>query len=252
MQKRLLSSICSLLWAFALLASSHSDSLATTAITPPSPRKRATPLYDTQFTPFGNKPSLLASSFSSLNTQASRSNAWTSIAESASAQPIYTPQRWLTARPMFLFMGFAVGLETSLRQHWAWHNEAVIFGFWYYDMLETIAVSSHLKYYVFGQVGSGWYLRLTAVGGHLFSGSEVDHGNWYAGVGLGFGGMFPFKKGSRWYGGFDIGAKLVPLINSKSANADNEEYNDGGRWATYILVSPASVSDLRLSVAYRF
>lgn len=251
MQRRLLFSLCSLLWAFSLLASAPCDSLATPFITPFSPHERATALSDTQATPFGNAPSLLAPPFPSLHTQAYYSNAWGSLADNPPAQPTYPSQRWLTFRPSFLLMGFAVGHEASLSRRWAWHNEANIFGFWYYDMLETIALSSHLKYYLFGQVGSGWYLRLTAVGGHLFSGSEVMHGNWYAGGGLGFGCMFPFKKSSRWHAGFDLGIKIVPVLNSRSIDYDNEDYHDGGRWATYMFLSPGSVFDIRLSVAYR-
>ena len=103
------------------------------------------------------------------------------------------------------------------------------------------------KYYFTGTVGSGIYARAKAVAGYFFGTTALD-APYYAGLGVGFGFLLPIGKTKRWHLGIDGGVKLaLPFGYEENRPAVRPQWG----LPYYTLLSPASIPELSIRIAYR-
>lgn len=155
---------------------------------------------------------------------------------------------FLTLRPFTFILGPNIGFEQALSNKWSISGE-VTSNLWLVST-PTIALRTHMKYYLLGRVGKGLYGRLTATGGHFWAESAVDGRPYYAGGGIGIGGMVPLSRKEKWHISIDGGLKFVPLFGKKGATMQEPQATN--HLAYYSLFSPGSLIDLSIGIAYRF
>ena len=168
-----------------------------------------------------------------------------SLASTSATNDEWQQHKRLTLRPTFLFSGLGVGLEQSLSRKWAWHNELVAYG-WSDDMAQMLMFDTNIKYYLAGNVSKGIYLRGTALFALILTDRVFDGQRLVGGGGFGLGAVMPFRKGSPWHFGIDLGYKIV--------SAYPEEVDGGPQSFSpeYEFFSPVSLLDWGVSVSYRF
>ncbi|WP_329903876.1 hypothetical protein [Porphyromonas pogonae] len=112
----------------------------------------------------------------------------------------------------------------------------------------NLAISPIMKYYFKGQIGNGYYARAKLVGGFFFNQTAIDDHPYYAGGGIGIGGMTPLFRSGKWYIFADLGFKFVAPFGNRS-----QSKIDDNLWGMiyYTLLSPASMPELFVGIAFR-
>ena len=168
-----------------------------------------------------------------------------SLAQEKSGTKGEGPLVLVSAAPQHLLFGIDLGIERSLTPKFSLGADLTTH-LWLLEM-PNIAISPMAKYYFTGTVGTGIYARVKAVAGYFF-GATVFDAPYYAGGGVGFGFLLPIGKTGRWYLGADCGIKLaIPFGDGGDRPAL------GGDWGItyYTLLSPASIPELSIRIAYR-
>ncbi|WP_311552167.1 hypothetical protein [Porphyromonas endodontalis] len=150
----------------------------------------------------------------------------------------------VSTAPQHLLFGIDLGIERSLTPKFSLGADLTTH-LWLLEM-PNIAISPMAKYYFTGTVGAGIYARVKAVAGYFF-GTTVFDAPYYAGGGVGFGFLLPIGKTGRWHLGADCGIKLaIPFGDGGDRPAL------GGDWGItyYTLLSPASIPELSIRIAY--
>ena len=168
-----------------------------------------------------------------------------SLAQEKSDIKSGVPETLVSTAPQHLLFGIDLGIERSLTLKFSLGADLTTH-LWLLEM-PNIAISPMAKYYFTGTVGTGIYARVKAVAGYFF-GATVFDAPYYAGGGVGFGFLLPIGKTGRWYLGADCGIKLaIPFGDGGDRPAL------GGDWGItyYTLLSPASIPELSIRIAYR-
>lgn len=167
-----------------------------------------------------------------------------SLAQEKSGTKGEGPLVLVSTAPQHLLFGIDLGIERSLTPKFSLGADLTTH-LWLLEM-PNIAISPMAKYYFTGTVGSGIYARAKAVAGYFFGTTALD-APYYAGGGVGFGFLLPMGKTGRWYLGTDCGIKLaIPFGDGGDRPAL------GGDWGItyYTLLSPASIPELSIRIAY--
>ena len=168
-----------------------------------------------------------------------------SLAQEKSDTKGEEPLVLVSTAPQHLLFGIDLGIERSLTPKFSLGADLTTH-LWLLEM-PNIAISPMAKYYFTGTVGSGIYARAKAVAGYFFGTTALD-APYYAGLGVGFGFLLPIGKTKRWHLGIDGGVKLaIPFGDGGDRPAL------GGDWGItyYTLLSPASIPELSIRIAYR-
>ena len=168
-----------------------------------------------------------------------------SLAQEKSGTKGDGPLVLVSTAPQHLLFGIDLGIERSLTPKFSLGADLTTH-LWLLEM-PNIAISPMAKYYFTGTVGSGIYARAKAVAGYFFGTTALD-APYYAGLGVGFGFLLPVGKTGRWHFGADCGVKLaIPFGDGGDRPAL------GGDWGItyYTLLSPASIPELSIRIAYR-
>ena len=168
-----------------------------------------------------------------------------SLAQEKSDTKGEEPLVLVSTAPQHLLFGIDLGIEHSLSPKLSLAADLTTH-LWLLEM-PNIAISPMAKYYFTGTVGSGIYARAKAVAGYFFGTTALD-APYYAGLGVGFGFLLPIGKTKRWHLGIDGGVKLaIPFGDGGDRPAL------GGDWGItyYTLLSPASIPELSIRIAYR-
>ena len=168
-----------------------------------------------------------------------------SLAQEKSGTKGEGPLVLVSTAPQHLLFGIDLGIERSLTPKFSLGADLTTH-LWLLEM-PNIAISPMAKYYFTGTVGTGIYARVKAVAGYFF-GATVFDAPYYAGGGVGFGFLLPMGKTGRWSLGADCGIKLaIPFGDGGDRPAL------GGDWGItyYTLLSPASIPELSIRIAYR-
>ena len=154
------------------------------------------------------------------------------------------PQLLLSTAPQHFLFGVNLGLERSITSKFSLGAD-VTTHLW---LLETpnIALSPIGKYYFWGNVGTGIYARAKAVVGYFFGKTALD-APYYAGLGIGFGFLLPLGKSKRWYMGADSGIKLAVPFGPEGSQSPQKGSSGA---AYYTILSPASIPELSIRIAY--
>lgn len=161
----------------------------------------------------------------------------------------------ISTRPQTLFFGADLGVEVPLNSNWSIGGEAIAHVWGYCP--KNIAFKPSVKWYFWGTTGRGWYVRVTPLIGYFLNDLIYGH-KYYGGYGVGVGWQSPFLRGSRWHFIGDIGIKGAKLFGgSKTGKAALEVESTTGRdnrahFSYFTWVSPGSMFDFSIGVAYRF
>ncbi len=165
--------------------------------------------------------------------------------------PSTSPMRrdtWISTNVFEWFWGPNVGIERALSERWSLMGEGIVH-LWFIDT-PNVALKSNLKYYFSGSVAQGWYLRANATAGYFWKKGAIENRPFYAGGGVGGGGIVPLTKKKKWYLSLDAGIKFVaPFGQSRDPL---EKSLDSFGMAYYSVFSPASLFDLSIGIVYRF
>ena len=167
-----------------------------------------------------------------------------SLAQHKSDTKEEVPQLLLSTAPQHFLFGVNLGLERSITSKFSLGAD-VTTHLW---LLETpnIALSPIGKYYFWGNVGTGIYARAKAVVGYFFGKTALD-APYYAGLGIGFGFLLPLGKSKRWYMGADSGIKLAVPFGPEGSQSPQKGPSGA---AYYTILSPASIPELSIRIAY--
>ena len=168
-----------------------------------------------------------------------------SLAQEKSDTKGEEPLVLVSTAPQHLLFGIDLGVERAFSPKFSLGADLTTH-LWLLEM-PNIAISPMAKYYFTGTVGSGIYARAKAVAGYFFGTTALD-APYYAGLGVGFGFLLPVGKTGRWHLGADCGIKLaIPFGDGGDRPAL------GGDWGItyYTLLSPASIPELSIRIAYR-
>ena len=167
-----------------------------------------------------------------------------SLAQEKSDTKSGAPETLVSTAPQHLLFGIDLGIERSLTPKFSLGADLTTH-LWLLEM-PNIAISPMAKYYFTGTVGAGIYARVKAVAGYFFGDTALG-GPYYAGGGVGFGFLLPIGKTGRWHLGADCGIKLaIPFSLGENRSVG------GGEWGItyYTLLSPASIPELSIRIAY--
>ena len=168
-----------------------------------------------------------------------------SLAQQKSDTKSGVPETLVSTAPQHLLFGIDLGLERSLTPKFSLGADLTTH-LWLLEM-PNIAISPMAKYYFTGTVGSGIYARAKAVAGYFFGTTALD-APYYAGLGVGFGFLLPIGKTKRWHLGIDGGVKLaLPFGYEENRPAVRPQWG----LPYYTLLSPASIPELSIRIAYR-
>ncbi|WP_314861780.1 hypothetical protein [Porphyromonas endodontalis] len=150
----------------------------------------------------------------------------------------------VSTAPQHLLLGIDLGVERALSPKFSLGADLTTH-LW---LLETpnIALSPIGKYYFWGNVGTGIYARAKAVVGYFFGKTALD-APYYAGLGIGFGFLLPLGKSKRWYMGADSGIKLAVPFGPEGSQSPQKGSSGA---AYYTILSPASIPELSVRIAY--
>lgn len=169
-----------------------------------------------------------------------------SLAQEKSDTKSEGPLVLVSTAPQHFLFGIDLGIERSLTPKFSLGADLTTH-LWLLEM-PNIAISPMAKYYFTGTVGTGIYARVKAVAGSFFGTTTALGKPYYAGGGVGFGFLLPIGKTGRWHLGADCGIKLaIPFGDGGDRPAL------GGDWGItyYTLLSPASIPELSIRIAYR-
>ena len=168
-----------------------------------------------------------------------------SLAQEKSGTKGEGPLVLVSTAPQHLLFGIDLGIERSLTPKFSLGADLTTH-LWLLEM-PNIAISPMAKYYFTGTVSSGIYARAKAVAGYFFGTTALD-APYYAGLGVGFGFLLPVGKTGRWHLGIDGGVKLaIPFGVDKNRPTVRTEWG----LPYYTLLSPASIPELSIRIAYR-
>lgn len=119
----------------------------------------------------------------------------------------FVPKHILSTKPLGLFLGLNVQLESTLSRQFSIQNELYYRSWWKGKDMDMLALASNLKWYHSNRVGNGWYVRAKVMGVYSLNIEDSDFHRWMLGSGLGIGVQRPIDK--RWYYGADFGVKLM-------------------------------------------
>lgn len=106
-----------------------------------------------------------------------------------------------------------------------------------------------MKYYLKGTVDKGFYTKFKVLGGAFFSETPIENKPYYAGAGIGIGGILPFFNSNKFYISADAGLQFAVPFGSRP-----QGHVKDGSWGTAYctLLSPASIPDLSIGIALKF
>lgn len=114
----------------------------------------------------------------------------------------------------------------------------------------NIAIAPHIRYFFGrGSVGKGFYAQLKLVVGHILERDIISGPPYYAGGGLGLGAITPIFGSRHWHLFANVGLKAVAPFGTIKRE---HRKDDGFSMAYYALMSPASIPDLNIGIAFRF
>lgn len=150
----------------------------------------------------------------------------------------------ITTTPLRLFFGVNLGVDCNLSHKTALGAE-VTAHLW--NAPANIAIAPSFKYFFKGNLNRGIYTNIKAVGGFFFEETAIDNHPYYAGGGLGIGGIVPLCLSEKVCLFGEIGVKYVAPFGERP----NSSMKDGN-WgmAYYILISPASFPELKLGLKF--
>ncbi len=100
-----------------------------------------------------------------------------------------------------------------------------------------------MKYYLKGTVDKGFYTKFMVLGGAFFSETPIENKPYYAGAGIGIGGIFPLFNSNKFYISADAGLQFaVPFEYRPQSCVKDRSW--GTAYCT--LLSPASIPDLSI------
>ncbi len=153
----------------------------------------------------------------------------------------------ISIRPIQLIYGLNTAIETPLSSKFSLKTE--VNSHFYYDY-KNIAISPTLKWYFNNKVGNGFHLNLKTVGGYFFNKTAFDDKPYYVGGGVGIGWISPQYKNNKWRFFAEINLKYPHLFGNR-ANSTNSKKDGAYRMVYMYYLSPASVIELSLGVAFR-
>ena len=157
------------------------------------------------------------------------------------------PLRFITVKPQSFLFGANVGTEIAMSSKTSVGGE-VTGHFWPKNIPSNMAIAPIFKYYLRGTVGQGLYARAKLVGGYYFKKTAIDNQPYYAGGGVGFGGITSLCKAGRIHLFVDVGVKFVPSFgNRPNSNISGAEFG----MVYYAICSPASMPEFAVGVAFR-
>ncbi len=161
---------------------------------------------------------------------------------------------WLiTNKPQTFLLGFNVGAEYVISKKLSWHSEVT--NHLYTSRFASSAVSTSLKWHFLGKFGKSIYLQPKLVAGFFYDETPMEDKPYYAGFGIGLGGMHTISKNKRWFLFYEAGIKACNAFgnrpNSTPINPENEVNKTVGAME-YFFISPASIFDLSIGISYRF
>lgn len=176
-----------------------------------------------------------------------------STALSTAQETTSSPQKgrygtFLTILPQHFLFGPNIGFEQGLSRKWSMSCDVT--GHLWLTSTPNIALKANLKYYFLGQVGKGIYARINATAGHFLQESAIAGYPFYAGGGIGLGGMLPLTRNGKWHITTDAGLKVVPPIGKRKIG--NKDPDPTFSMAYYTFLSPAALIDFSIGIAYRF
>ncbi len=160
---------------------------------------------------------------------------------------------WLiTNKPQSFLFGFNVGAEYVISKKLSWHTEVI--NQLYLVRSKSTALSTSLKWHFSGKFGKSTYLQPKLIAGFFYNETPLDDKPYYAGFGLGFGGMHSISKNKRWFISYEIGVKACDAFGYRP-NSSLVSREEGGCITTgvveYLAISPASFFDLSIGISYR-
>lgn len=155
---------------------------------------------------------------------------------------------FLSTAPQHLLFGANLGIEKELSPKLSLGTDLTTH-LWI-TPAPNIAISPMIKYYYSGIVGMGFYARAKVVGGYFFNTSAIDDHPFYAGGGIGTGLLIPLGKSNHWLFSADVGIKFVAPFGKGAKKLTKSD----GKWGMtyYSILSPASLFDLSVGIAYQF
>ncbi len=162
---------------------------------------------------------------------------------------------FLYTQPQAFALGPNIGGEFAITQKMSITAD-ITAQLWWTDF-HSFALSSNLKFYTAGEVGDGFYLRAKFLGGTYLN-QRLPGKYLFIGIGLGLGFMKAFTAKKQWYFFLDTGIKLAPPIGPERRSTkdyilikpDFAQAIDRG--LQHLIISPASLFDLSVGIAFRF
>lgn len=151
----------------------------------------------------------------------------------------------ITNKPFSFLFGANLGIETALSKKISIGGD-VTTHFWLAE--QNVGVFPTVKYYFRGEVGKGFYASGVLAGGYFFNKTAVENAPYYAGAGIGLGGITPLLDWDWFYlfGGFTF-----KYVHPLGYRAGSNTLDAKGGMAYYAFFSPASVVDLNVGIAIR-
>lgn len=113
----------------------------------------------------------------------------------------------------------------------------------------NISITPSIKYYLKGRIDKGFYTKFKVLGGVFFSETPIENKPYYAGAGVGVGGILPLFNSNKFYIFADAGLQFAVPFGHRS-QSDVKDVAWG--MAYYTLLSPASIPDLSIGIALKF
>lgn len=152
---------------------------------------------------------------------------------------------FITVKPQSFFVGANIGTEIAISNRISAGGE-LTGHFWFVP--SNLAIAPIFKYYFKGKIGKGFYARGKLVGGYYFMETPIDSHPYYAGAGIGVGGITSLCKTNKIALFVDLGLKfVVPFGNRHDSQISDASWG----MAYYSLLSPASMPEIAIGVAFR-
>lgn len=153
---------------------------------------------------------------------------------------------FISIKPQAFLFGINAGIEIPLSTKISAGGD-IAGHFWFAP--SNIAVEPIFKYYFKGLVGEGFYLRGKLVGGYYFNETPFDNHPFYAGAGVGIGGVTPLTSNKRLLIFGDLGLRFAPPFGNRPGSS--AKHSSWGM-AYYTILSPASIPEASIGLAFAF
>ena len=151
----------------------------------------------------------------------------------------------ITNTPLTFLLGANLGVETLLSPKVSIGGELTGH---VWIVPANIAITPTIKYYFKGVAGKGFYVSGKLVAGYFFNKTVVEDAPYYAGGGIGIGGITPLRDRDRFYLFGGLGLKLVSPFGRRPGS---NTHDTGAGMAYYAFLSPASLLDVSIGIAIR-